>query len=93
MSVLASTALLLAAAVAERLTSEQRARDAAGVVEHRENMLRLAQRAGGVATFEWDFRRQIAHCSDEFFRIFGLARRDGVMTAAEWGELVRDLMR
>jgi PAS domain S-box-containing protein len=51
-------------------------------------MLRLAQRGGGVATFEWDFRRQTALCSAEFFGIFGLKPIDGVMTATEWGRFV-----
>jgi PAS domain S-box-containing protein len=88
MGVLASTALLLAAAVAERQTSERRARSAAALARHREEMLRLAQLAGGVATFEWDFRNQVARCSPEFFRIFGLPQRTGEMTAAEWGEFV-----
>ena len=88
MGVLAATALLLAAALAERHASEQRAKDAADVLQHREEMLRLAQRAGGVATFEWDFRNQIANCSAEFFRTFGRPARDGRMTGAEWGQFV-----
>jgi PAS domain S-box-containing protein len=88
MGVLATTALLLAAAMAERRTSEQRQRDAAAVLRRREEMLTLAQRAGGVATFEWDFRNQIAQCSAEFFRIFRLPARDGVMTVADWGGFV-----
>lgn len=81
MGVLAATALLLSAAIAERRVSEGRERNAA-------TMLRLAQRAGGVATFEWDFRRQVARCSGEFFEIFGLPARDGVMTGADWGGFV-----
>ena len=81
LGVLAATALLLGAAITERQASERRERDAA-------TMLRLAQRAGGVATFVWDFRRQVADGSAEFFRIFGLAPRDGVMQAVEWDERV-----
>ncbi len=96
MGVLAGTSLLLAAATAERLTTERRERAAADVLRHREEMLRLAQRAGGVATFEWDFRNQVARCSAEFFRIFGLPAEDGVMRAADWAGFVhpddRDLM-
>ena len=88
MGILAATALLLAAAVAERRRSEERERDAAAVLRHREEMLRLAQRAGGVATFEWDFARQTAHCSAEFFGLFGLPARPGVMTVEEWGQYV-----
>jgi PAS domain S-box-containing protein len=88
MGVLAATALLLAAAIAERRRVEERAREAADVLRHREEMLRLAQRAGGVATFEWDFRSQTAHCSPEFFGIFGLPARPGVMTGAQWAEFV-----
>jgi PAS domain S-box-containing protein len=86
--VLAGTSLLLAAAIAERRTTESRERAAAAELRDREEMLRLAQRAGGVATFEWDFRNQVARCSAEFFRMFGLPPKDGVMTAAEWGRFV-----
>lgn len=88
MGVLAATALLLAAALAERHASERRARDAAQVLQRREEMLRLAQHAGGVATFEWDFRNQLANCSAEFFHTFGRPARDGQMTGAEWGQFV-----
>jgi PAS domain S-box-containing protein len=51
-------------------------------------MLRLAQKAGGVGIFDWDFERLIARCSAEYFRIFGLPEQDGQMTAAEWREYV-----
>jgi PAS domain S-box-containing protein len=88
MGVLAGTALMLAAAIAEQRTSGQRERDAANVLRQREEMLMLAQRAGGVATFEWDFRNQVAHCSAEFFRIFGLPAGDGVIASADWGSYV-----
>jgi PAS domain S-box-containing protein len=86
--VLAGTALLLGAAIAERKLTELRERDSADTLRHREQMLRLAQRAGGVATFEWDFEKQIANCSAEFFAIFGLPPRDGVMEGAYWGQFV-----
>ena len=86
--VLGSTAMLLAAAVAQSRAAEQRERDAATELRHRGQMLTLAQRAGGVATFEWDFRAQIARCSAEFFRIFGLPAEEGVMTGADWGRFV-----
>jgi len=88
MGVLAGTSLLLAAAVAERLATERRERDAAASLRHRQELLRLAQRAGGVATFEWDFQNQIARCSAEFFSLFGLPAEDGVMTASEWARFV-----
>jgi PAS domain S-box-containing protein len=88
MGVLAGTALLLAAAVAERQTSERREREAAEVLRQREEMMTLAQRAGGVATFEWDFRNKVAHCSAEFFHIFGLPARAGLMQSEEWGRFV-----
>ena len=88
MGVLGSTAMLLAAAVAQSRAAEQRERDAATELRHREQMLTLAQRAGGVATFEWDFRAQIARCSAEFFRIFGLPAEEGVMTGADWRRFV-----
>jgi len=88
LGVLGSTAMLLAAAVAQSRTAERRERDAATDLRDREQMLTLAQRAGGVATFEWDFRSQIARCSAEFFRIFGLPAEDGVIAAADWGRFV-----
>jgi PAS domain S-box-containing protein len=86
--VLAGTAMLLSAAIAEREASEQRETDSANSLRHREEMLRLAQRAGGVATFEWDFENQLANCSAEFFDMFGLPSRDGVMQGAEWAQFV-----
>ena len=46
--------------------------------------MRLAQRAGGVGTFEWNARTQVAQCSAEFFRLFGLPAEDGVMTGEQW---------
>ena len=67
------------------VTPERAAARAGG---EREQMLRLAQRAGGVATFVWDFANQIAQCSAEFFRIFGLPEQDGVMTPSEWTAFV-----
>jgi PAS domain S-box-containing protein len=88
MGVLGSTAMLLAAAVAQSRAAERRERDAATDLRDREQMLTLAQRAGGVATFEWNFRSQIARCSPEFFRIFGLPEGDGVMTSDVWGRFV-----
>ncbi len=88
MGILAGTSLLLAAAIAERVGIQRLEREAAASLRHRQDMLRLAQRAGGVATFEWDFRNQVGRCSAEFFEIFGLPAEDGVMTAAEWGRFV-----
>jgi PAS domain S-box-containing protein len=88
MGVLGITALLLAAAVAERQTAERNARDAAKVLSKSEEMLRLAQRAGGVGAFEWDFRSQVARCSAEFFHILGFPAHDGPMTGEQWGRFV-----
>ncbi|HEV8395441.1 MAG TPA: MASE1 domain-containing protein [Vicinamibacterales bacterium] len=84
MGVLGGTALLVAAAVLERKTSERGEQAAAAVLREREEMLLLAQRAGGVAIFDWDVRRETAHCSAEYFRIFGLPAREGTMTADAW---------
>jgi len=84
MGVLAGTALLVAAAVLERKTSERGEQAAATVLREREQMLMLAQRAGGVGVFDWDVNSQVAHGSAEFFRIFGRAAREGSMTAEEW---------
>jgi PAS domain S-box-containing protein len=86
--ILGVTALLLAAAVAEGRSAERHAEETSHVLRDREEMLRRAQRAGGVAAFEWDFRNQVATCSAEFFRIFGLPAVDGVMTGATWGTFV-----
>jgi PAS domain S-box-containing protein len=88
MGVLSSTALLLAAAIAERESSERREKEAARVLRESDELLRLAQRAGGVAIFAWDFQNQIAQCSAEFFRIFGLPEHDGEMAVREWAEFV-----
>jgi PAS domain S-box-containing protein len=86
--VLGTTALLLSAAIAERRNLELRQRQSADTLRQRERLLRLAQRAGGVATFEWDFQNQVAKCSAEFFAIFGLPGRDGEMTGADWAQFV-----
>lgn len=88
MGVLAGTGLLLASAMVEREASRRREMESAAEVRRREEVLRLAQRAGGIAVFEWDFANQIARCSAEFFEIFGLPPRDGVMASAEWGRYV-----
>ena len=88
MGVLAATSMLLAASVAERRMTQSREREAAAGLKHRQELLRMAQRAGGVATFEWDFQNQIAQCSAEFFNLFGLAAEDGVMTGARWAGFV-----
>jgi PAS domain S-box-containing protein len=88
MGVLAGTSLLLAAAIAERQRAVARERETAQGLRDRQAMLQLAQRAGGVATFEWDFRRQLARCSAEFFRVFGLPAQDGVMTPDKWAGFV-----
>lgn len=88
MGVLGTTALLVAAAVAERHAAERTALDAARTLSDREEMLRLAQRAGGVAAFQWDFRNEVARCSAEFFRIFGLPAQDGIMTGRQWAQFV-----
>jgi PAS domain S-box-containing protein len=87
-AILAGTAMLLSAAIAEREASKRRETDSAGTLRDRDEMLRLAQRAGGVATFEWDFQNQLAHCSAEFFEMFGLPSRDGDMKGAEWAAFV-----
>ena len=86
--VLAASGLLLGAAIAERADTQRREEEALGVLRHREEMLRLAQRAGGVATFEWDFSRQSARCSPEFFRMFGLPEDTDVIASDDWGRFV-----
>jgi PAS domain S-box-containing protein len=88
MGVLAATSLLLAAAVAERAFSEQRERATSATLRHRQELLRLAQRAGGVATFEWNLDRQVAQCSSEFFRLFSLPAQDGEIESDRWAEFV-----
>jgi PAS domain S-box-containing protein len=71
--------------VGRDLTEERLAAD---TLRNKRDMLRLAQQAGGVATFEWDFEHLVADCSPEFFRIFGLTGREGRITGAEWAEFV-----
>jgi PAS domain S-box-containing protein len=83
MGVLAGTALLVAAAVLERKTSERGERAAAEVLREREQMLILAQRAGGVGVFDWDVRHDTTHGSAEFFRIYGLPAREGTVAGQE----------
>jgi PAS domain S-box-containing protein len=61
---------------------------AADAQRQQETMLRLAQRAGGVATFQWDFTHAVAHCSAEFFALFGLPPLEGQMRGAEWDRYV-----
>jgi PAS domain S-box-containing protein len=93
---LATTTLLLSAAVDERRSVERRATANAEALARREEMLRLAQQTGGVATFEWDFAQGAAHCSEEFFRMFGLEPRpDGRISTDEWGRFTHpdDLAR
>ena len=64
--------------------------------QQRDTMLRLAQQAGGVGTFEWDFDRGVSQCSAEFFRLFGLPAVDGPMTQDQWSQYLhpedRDLI-
>jgi PAS domain-containing protein len=84
MGVLSGTALLVAAAVLERKTSERGERAAAEVLRQREQMLMLAQRAGGMGVFDWDVVNESAHGSAEYFRIFGLPPHEGTMTGAQW---------
>jgi len=88
MGVLAGTSLLLAAAMDERRRAEREAREAAAHLGQRQELLRLAQRAGGVGTFEWNARTQTAQCSAEFFRLFGLPAEDGVMTGEQWAGFI-----
>ena len=86
--VLGTTAMLLSASIAERNAAATRERESASALRERDELLRMAQRAGGIATFEWDFRREVANCSSEFFAMLGLSHDDGVMTGAEWATYV-----
>jgi PAS domain S-box-containing protein len=83
--VVAVTTLLLAAGACERRETVGREAAAGTALRGREEMLRLAQRAGNIGTFEWDFHAGMAVCSEEFFRLFGLPYRDGRISTAEWG--------
>jgi PAS domain S-box-containing protein len=83
----AVTTLLLAAAARERRETAAREAAAAQALREREDMLRLAQHAGHIGTFEWDFRAGQATCSEEFFRLFGLPYGDGRIATADWGAL------
>ena len=54
----------------------------------KETMLRLAQRAGGVGTFDWDLVTQIAQCSSAYFEILGIDPGGGTMSTEQWQEYV-----
>ena len=68
-------------------------RQATEALRQRETMLRLAQQSGGIATFEWDFDRKVAHCSAEFFRMLGLPAIEGEMQSEDFGRYVHPLDR
>ena len=60
-------------------TDDQPADDALREVEA---WLSLAESAGGVGTFDWDIERNTAKCSDQYFRLFGIAPSPGVSLEA-----------
>jgi signal transduction histidine kinase/integral membrane sensor domain MASE1 len=86
--VAAVTTLLLAAGSHERHQTVAREAAAGQALRGHEAMLRLAQRAGHIGTFEWDFQAGMATCSEEFFRLFALPYRDGGISTAEWGTFI-----
>lgn len=50
-----------------------------------EERLRMAQAAGGVGTFDWDFKSNAARCSEEYFHVMGAAaRKSHSVTFEEW---------
>jgi PAS domain S-box-containing protein len=84
----AVTTLLLAAGTRERRETMAREVASSRTLRAQEEMLRLAQRAGHIGTFAWDFRARMATCSEEFFRLLGLPRGDGRISTAEWGTFI-----
>jgi PAS domain S-box-containing protein len=71
--------------LARDITTQKRA---AETLRESAAMLRLAQHAGGIATFDWDFTRGHARCSPEFFEMYGLESRDGVITSEDWDRFI-----
>jgi PAS domain S-box-containing protein len=90
MGVLASTALLLAAAIAERRASEQRQREATDVLGHREQMLRLAMRGGAMGAWSRNLETNDVWWSRELEEIVGLEPGAFKSTEAGFFEFVHD---
>ena len=72
MGVLAGTALLLAAAIAERRTSEGREREAAEILRRREDVLALAMRGGSMGAWSRNLASNEVWWSRELEEIVGL---------------------
>ena len=54
-------------------------------LQESEERLRMAQAAGGVGTFDWDFNSHTAHCSEEYFRVMGTTPTESnLVSSAEW---------
>ena len=90
MGVLAVTALLLAAAIAERRQTEQRESDAAADLRHRVEMLRLAQRAGSMGAWSRNLATNEVWWSPELEEIFGLQRGEFSRTEAGFFEFIHE---
>ncbi len=76
--------------ITERKRTEQTLSDANAALAASEDLLRRAQAAGRVGTFETDLRRNDVHGSDEFWRIHGLTPMPAVAASVIEALIVPD---
>jgi PAS domain S-box-containing protein len=50
--------------------------------------VRLATDSGGIGIWECDFARELIHCDDWIFRLYGLLPVSGPITVAQWYRLI-----
>lgn len=67
--------------VAERTAELRRANQA---LRETTTWLTLAQKAGGIATYEWDITSPVARCSDTYAALYGLPRPQTEIDLGEW---------
>ncbi len=90
MGVLAGTSLLLAAAIAERLTTEQRERESATALRDSRDVLALAMRGGAMGAWSRNLATDEVWWSRELEEIFGLQPGGFNHTEAGFFEFVHE---
>ncbi len=70
--------------VLDMLTDITDRRQAEQILRESEAMLRMGQDAGRIGTFDWDIQAGWAHCSEAFFKVFGLPYGEAVLKRTEW---------